>query len=190
MPHLITIPIGVVVAREQIDHAWQEVRWRPVTVFMDAPPQTGPWRELLRGESYVHYHAATLLLELHRTETMSYQINLANGEPSVYVVMRDTEEQDESAPPVEPYLVTISPFEAQAHGESAFEFVERVTMPDQLIEIIESFINEHHVETPFKKRKRERHSDEDAHQFGQEPVFELRERMKGKGKKSGSDDET
>lgn len=186
MPHLITIPIGVVVARETIDHAWQDVRWRPVSVFTEAPPQTGPWRELLRGDGLTHYHAATLLLELHRTETMSYQINLANGEPSVYVVMRDAEEQDD--PPVEPYIVTASPFEAQAHGESGFEFVERVVMPDQLIEIVESFIREHHVEVPFKRRKRLRHPDEETHQFGKEPVFELRDRLGKKPKKTGSDD--
>ena len=168
MGHLITMAIGVVVSRERINHAWQDVRWQPVSVFMDPPPQTGPWQELLRSDGYIHFHAATLLLELRHTEIMSYQVNLANGEPSVYVVMRDSEERD--YPPVEPYLVTASPFEAQAHGESGFEVVERVAMPDQLIEVVEAFIKEHHRELSFDRGRRQPPPDD-------EPVFVLSNKL-------------
>lgn len=186
MPHLLTIPIGVVVAREEINHAWQNVRWRPVSVFMEAPPHTGPWSELLRGDGYVHFHAATLLLELRRTEVMSYQINLANGEPSVYVVMREAEDQE--TPPVEPYIVTASPFEAQVHGDSVFEFVERVSMPDELIEEVETFIKGNHVEMPFEPGKRHFDPDEQMRKFGTEPVFVLRDKQGKPLKKIGEDD--
>lgn len=173
MSHVVSIPLGVVVARERIDHPWQDYRWRPVSVFLDAPPVEG-WRELRRGAGFVHYHAATLLLDLHRKETTSYQVNLANGLPSVYVVLREREGESET--PMEVHLVTASPFEAQAYDGSGFEIVERVEMPDRLVALVERFIAEHHVEESFAKRQRARHHVEEEHKFGQEPVFVLRER--------------
>jgi len=179
----LTIPLGVVIAREKIDHPWLDTRWRPVSVFLNAPP--AEWRTLRRGTDITHYHAATLPLELHRKETMAYQVNLANGEPSVYVVLRE----DPSFPPdrpVEVFLVTASPFEAQAYGESGFEIVDRVPMPEPLVVLVEEFIAAHHVDEPFVKRQRQKRQAEDEHKFGQEPINVLRERMRSKNQGGGS----
>lgn len=174
MSHVVTIPVGIVVAREKIDHPWQDFRWRPVSVFLDAPP-VDHWRELRRGAGFVHYHAATLPLELHRKETTSYQVNLANGLPSVYVVLSEGGDGDHE--PMRVRLVTASPFEAQAYDGSGFEIVERVEMPERLVAIVKCFIEDHHVEETFAKRQRARHHVEEEHKFGQEPVFVLSERM-------------
>jgi len=175
MSHVVTIPLGVIVAREKIDHPWQDFRWRPVSVFLDAPP-IDRWRELRRGAGFVHYHAATLPLELHRKETTAYQVNLANGLPSVYVVLCDGDGTE--GEPMRVHLVTASPFEAQAYDTSGFEIVERVTMPDRLVTLVRCFIEEHHVEEAFTKRQRGRHHVEEEHKFGQEPLFVLQERMR------------
>ena len=59
------------------------------------------------------------------------------------MVLREAETDDE---PVEVHLVTASPFEAQDYMDSSEETVERVAMPEPLIEMIAAFIKEHHVE--------------------------------------------
>lgn len=172
----ITIPLGVVVAREKIDHPWQEYRWRAVSVFLDAPEKAN-WRTLTSEVGVSQYHAATLPLVLHRKESMSYRVNLANGEPSIYVVLREDSEHG-SERPVSVHSVTASPFEAQAHSDMAFDMVDRVAMPERLLALVEAFIAEHPVEDTFVKRKRQPHAPrQEEHQFGQEPIVVLRERM-------------
>ena len=168
------ISIGVVVAREHIGHPWQAYRWRPVSVFLDAP-QISSWRELRKDGKNILYHAATLNLELHRKETTAYQVNLANGEPSVYVVLREDPDSARDWP-VDVHLVTVSPFEAQSHGDVSFDSVEGVAMPERLVEVVREFIKMHHREETFYKRKRQPHTQAEEYKFGQEPIISLRER--------------
>ncbi len=171
-----TIALGVVVAREKIDNPWQEYRWRAVSVFLD-PPEKANWRQLVKDKTVTQFHAATLPLILHRKETMSYRVNLANGEPSVYVVLR--EDSDLHADyPVSVHAVTVSPFEAQTYGELAFDNVDRVAMPERLLAMVEAFVGEHPTEEKFKKRQRQPYmGNDEEHHFGQEPIVMLRERM-------------
>lgn len=177
MGHAIVIPLGVVVARERISHPWQEYRWRPVSVFLDAPP-VDEWRKLRGDPDQELYHAATLPLELHGKETTSYRVNLANGEPSIYVVTRD--DPDPSGKhPIDVHHVTASPFEAQSFGTMGLDTVESVTMPDRLLAIVEDFIETHHVEERFQKGQREPQAAAEEYQFGKEPIFALRERRRG-----------
>lgn len=171
-----SIALGVVVAREKIDHPWQEYRWRAVSVFLDAPERAG-WRELLRDSGVTQYHAATMFLVLHRKETMSYRVNLANGEPSIYVVLREDSDPDAEFP-VSVHAVTASPFEAQTHGDLAFDSVDRVAMPERLVAMVEAFVGEHPADETFVKRQRQPHTPkEHEHRFGQEPIVMLRKRM-------------
>lgn len=171
-----TIALGVIVAREKIDHPWQEYRWRAISVFLDAP-QSANWKTLVTEPHMTQYHAATLPLVLHRKETMSYRVNLANGEPSVYVVLREDDDPDADFP-VSVHAVTASPFEAQMHGELAFDSVDRVLMPERLVALVEAFVADHPVDDKFVKRKRQPYAPkEDEHKFGQEPLVVLRERM-------------
>jgi hypothetical protein len=181
----ITLPVGVVVAREKIDHPWQEYRWRPVSVFLNAPEVT-EWRELRRSDNLAHYHAATLPLELHRKETSGYRANLATGRPAVYVILRE-DPGASSTWPVTVHLVTASPYEAQAYGESGLEIVELVPMPEPLVALVEDFIAMHHVDEAFVKRQRQKEPVAEEHKFGQEPIFVLRERMRAKQGSGGTD---
>ncbi len=172
--HSVTLPVGVVVIREDSDHPWQDHSWRPYGVIVGAPTCTG-WKELRRGEGWIQYHAATLLLELHRKETEGYRENLMTDRPSIYVVMSENDEEDAQMP-FEVDLVTASAFEAQDYCDSGEEIVEAIDMPEQVKGWIGAFVDEHHVEEKFKKRKRDKLKIED-HKFGQEPIFELRKRM-------------
>jgi hypothetical protein len=175
MDRALSIPLGVVIARERIDHPWQEYAWRPVSVFLNAP-EVGEWRELRRDAGATHYHAATLPLELHAKETLGYRANLAEATPSVYVVLR---EGGPGGVPMHVALVTASPHEAEAYGQVSEEIVGAVAMPEPLVELIEAFVAEHHVEEPFIKRQRQKHHRAEEHKFGQEPIAELRRRQPG-----------
>lgn len=171
-----TIALGVVVAREKIDHPWQEYRWRALSVFLD-PPEKASWRQLVKDKDVTQFHAATIPLVLHRKETMSYRVNLANGEPSIYVVLREANDTGAEYP-VSVHAVTASPFEAQTYGDLAFDSVDRVAMPDRLVAMVELFVGEHPGEDKFTKRQRQPYvGGEKDHQFGQEPIVILRERM-------------
>lgn len=140
----ISLPIGVIVARERSSDPWQEYRWRPVRVFMNAPDSAG-WKEVERGRDIVHYHAATLPLVLTDREKIAYRVNLANGVPSVYVTLRETIKSG-SAIPVGVEHITASPFEIQAVGQDfevgLTDFVERVPMPDDLVHVLQAFVDD------------------------------------------------
>jgi Protein of unknown function (DUF3305) len=175
MDPMITVPLGIVVARERVNSPWQEFAWRPLSVFTAAQPITR-WRKLQEGDGFAHFHVATLDLELHRKETTGYAVNLVNGEPSIYVVLREgsTHGGDE---PVHAHLITASPFDVQAYGHNGDEIIGRVAMPPTVVELVRAFVATHHVEDQFVKRQRVPLPQPEAHVFGQEPVHILRERM-------------
>lgn len=178
MSAAFSIPIGVIVAREDIDSQWQEHIWRPIGVLPGAP-SIDKWTELRRGDGWVHYHAQTVTLELFRKETDSYKFNLEGREPVIYIILSDEEddEDDEDDRPLGVHLVTVCPFEAADYLDSGELIVEPVAMPPELFALVSNFVEEHHVEEKFKKRKRSEVKLEE-HNFGQEPIIETRKRMK------------
>lgn len=140
MTNALSVPVGVIVARERSANPWQDYRWRPVRVFIDAG-ETTCWREVERGRGYVHYHAATLPLVLKGEQKVAYRVNLANGIPSVYVVLRESGGQGAGLP-VSVEHITVSPFEIQAFGDQDSNIVDRVPMPEPLTKLIQSFVDD------------------------------------------------
>ena len=149
-----SIPVGVVVERREIDNPWEDYTWAPVAIIPGAPPMktTDEWKELQHGDGWVHYHAGTLKLELLSGETDGYRTNLSNPQPYVYIVMTPGEEDD--AAEIVPFLVTVSPHEAEGYTEDSEQIVEGVPMPPEMVTWVKEFIAKYHVEVPFKKRKR------------------------------------
>lgn len=177
MERVLSMPLGVVIARDKIDHPWQEYAWRPVSVFLNAP-EISAWRELRRDPVSTHYHAATLPLELHHKETIGYVANLDAGDPLVYVVLR---EGGDGGQPVHVAVITASPYDAEVYGQNGDEIVGAVAMPQPLAELLEAFVAEHHQEERFVKRQRQKHHQAEDHKFGQEPIAELRQRRREPG---------
>jgi hypothetical protein len=153
-----SLPLGVVVERRALDNPWPSHEWRPVSVIPGAGP-VADWKLLAEGPGWTRYHAATLTLELHRKETEAYRTNLSSATPSIFVRLT-ADEGDEAAHEVEPSLVTASPYEAQDYLDSGADIVEAVAMPADVIAWVQAFIDKHHVDEPFKKRKRQPHSSE------------------------------
>lgn len=186
-PKFLTVPLGVTLARQPIDNPWQDHVWLPVSVFLGAPP-VADWRLLEVRDGIEHYHAATLDLDLHRKETAGYIANLIGDAPGVYVVIRPGSADGCGSAPVHVHLVTLSAHDIEAYGHLGDEIIGRVAMPDDLRALLEAFIDAHHVEEPFRKRKRDGDAPrEEPHQFGQEPIHILRARMQQARVRSSQD---
>ena len=122
-----TMRVGVVLERRHTGNPWQEHAWRPVAVIPGAPELERP-RLLMREGPIELYHAATLPVELHPSETEGYRYNLSQAQPRVYVVLRTP--------------------------EGGSDIVDGVPAPDPVLAWVADYVEKHHVEVPFKKRER------------------------------------
>ncbi len=156
--HEYSVPLGVVIERRDIDNPWRDHAYKPIAVIPHAP-ETERWKKLHSGDGWVHFLAATLPLELHKGETEGYRYNLSQPVSSIYVIVRPGEEAEENE--VEPFMVTACPYEAMGYGESGDEIVEAVIMPDDILVWVQQFIEQFHVDEPFKKRKNKKHKDQE-----------------------------
>jgi hypothetical protein len=148
---LMRIPVGVVVERRKAVSPWADFLWRPVSVLA-GEPAAAPWTPLA-GDGDVHtFYAGSAVIELFRTETANYLGNLGSGAPSLWVVLRPTG----SEPPYEVFAVTADPAEGEAFTEAGNDLVDAVPMPATIVETLEAFVAEHHVDRPFFKRRRDR----------------------------------
>ena len=123
----------------------------------DVMPGAGPadWREIRREGETVEYHAATVPLEFWASDVEAYMTGLAARVPVIYVVMRRTMEAD-APQELEVVLATASPYEAQDYMDSGEEIVDQAPMPVGLVAVVRDFIERHHEEEPFVKRRRDR----------------------------------
>lgn len=147
-----SMPIGIVVRKTPGVTRWAKWSWRVVAVLPGAGPAT--WRELRRDGDAVEYHAATLTLDLWSTDTEAYLVGLSAKTPSLVVVLREAVDGEM---PFEPVTVTASPYEGQDYMDSGDGLIEAVPMPLGVIGWVRDFVQEHHVEEVFIKRKRDKH---------------------------------
>lgn len=151
-----TIQIGVVVRRAPGATRWVKRVWHSVAVLPGAGPAR--WRELRREGEAVEYHAATLPLVLHRSETEAYLEAITAELPGVWVVMR----RAQGTFPFEVSLVTASPYEAQDYADGGEDLVGKVAMPPGLFAWVQEFVARHHQPQEFSKRRRKPHNAEAA----------------------------
>jgi len=148
--------LGVLVERKKIDHPWQEYAWNVYGVLPGARDDAD-WEKVSEDKAQAIYLAKTMSVELYQRETEGYKNSLESGNPSLFVVLRQGE--DENDHDVEPFLITACPYEAADYLESGEEIVEAVPMPMGVRVWVENFVKEHHVEEKFKKRKLRRQED-------------------------------
>ena len=175
---MTSMRMGVVVEWRAVDHPWQDHEWLPVAVLPGAA-ETDEWRELARGDGWIRYFAGTLPLELHRRETEAYKVNLANIRPEIYVLLAESDDPD-AEHEVEPFLVTASPYDAQDYQDTGEHLIEGVPIPEDVTAWIEDFVERHHVEEPFYKRKRKRYDPNKA-DFGRRPGATSKGKTRGDG---------
>jgi len=156
MPADATMAVSVIMERRPSDSPWQDYFWRPIGILPRAARERGAL--LAEGEDWAHFQVGTLQLELHRGETEGYLVNLSQSPPVVFVVLRRGESDEELD--VEPFHVTVCPYEAMGYGESGDESVESVPMPAEVMAWLGEFVARYHVDQPFVKRRNRRHQDE------------------------------
>ncbi|WP_420862521.1 DUF3305 domain-containing protein [Algirhabdus cladophorae] len=146
----VSIPLGVVIRRVPGVTRWARHVWKATDVLPGAGP--ADWKELRRDGDTVEFHAATLPLELFRTDTEAYLHGLSAKDPAIYVVMREGSNEA----PLDMVLVTASPYEAQDYADTGEELVEKVLMPEGLVAWIREYVEAHHEDEVFIKRRRDK----------------------------------
>lgn len=149
---ITSMPMGIIVRRSPGVTRWAKYAWQAVAVHPGAGP--GHWTEIRRSGEVIDYHAATVTLELHRTETEAYLVALNGTPPAVYVIMRPGAGPD-GRPEV--LKITASAYEAQDFTDNGEDIVEPVALSEGLEAWIGAFCNRHHHEEVFVKRKRRPH---------------------------------
>jgi hypothetical protein len=160
---LVSIPVGVVVERHKATSPWLDFVWRPASVLAGVP-DAAPWTALGPVGDMTTFYAGAATVELHRTETANYLSNLGSGAPLLWVVLQPTG----SEPPYDLLTVTADPAEGEASTEAGNNLVETVPMPASIVEALETFVAEHHVERPFFKRQRDRSEQPGVRKHGRE----------------------
>lgn len=157
-----TMALGVVLERRPSAHPWADHSWHAIGVIPKAREldPKGEWAELVRDGDVVQYHAGTLALSLFRKETEGYKTNLSQHPPRVFVVLRQDDDPD-SPHELRPFHVTACPFEAQIYLDNGEDVVEAVAMPSPVAAWVKDYVDRHHVDEPFKKRKRRPHVPQD-----------------------------
>ncbi len=150
-PNSQSVKLGVVLRRSPGVTAWAKWIWTATSVIPGAPQAS--WKLLREEGETTEYHASTHELTLYVSDTEAYAHELQADQPSVYVVMRTV---DDAEMPLSILHVTVSPYEAQDYCDSGEETVERVAMPAAVHAWVGAFVNEHHVEEEFIKRRRDK----------------------------------
>ncbi|MGH1576274.1 DUF3305 domain-containing protein [Planktotalea sp.] len=144
------MPLGIVIRREPGVTRWAKHVWKATDVLPGA--SNANWKELRRDGETVEFHAATLPLELFRTDTEAYLHGLSAKVPAIYVVMRQSEDDT----PLDVVLATASPYEAQDYADTGEELVEKIPMPEGLVAWIRDYVEMHHEDEVFVKRRRDK----------------------------------
>jgi len=148
---LMRIPVGVIVERRKAKSPWIDHVWRPLSALAGRP-ETAAWTPLDVSDDVATFYAGGADVELFRSETTFYRDNLASGTPLLWVVLRPTGIE----PPYDLIAVTANPSEGEAMAGPGTDLVDTVAMPDPIRDAIAAFVDEHHVEQVFYKRKRDR----------------------------------
>jgi hypothetical protein len=151
VPPLARIPVGIVVERRKAKSRWLDFAWLPVAALSGLPDAV-PWTVLASDEDATMFYAGMAEIELYRSEAGNYRDNLASGAPSLWISLHATG----GDPPYQIAAVTADPAEGESLTEAGGAIVEAVAMPEPVREAIAAFASQHHVETVFDKRQRDR----------------------------------
>jgi hypothetical protein len=150
-----TAEVGVVVERRVLNSPWVDHAWVPVAVLAGAPAAS-PWTVLQQTAKLVRYYVGTSEIEFFGTDTTMYRENLRSQQPTLWIALRQTD----ATPGIVIHLVTADPSEAEALTETGTDIIEAVPMPGEIQQRLAAFVEVHHIERPFVKRKRDQANPE------------------------------
>lgn len=159
-------PVSVIVERREIKRdRWSFPSWEATGVVAGERFGSGASKTPIHSDDQrQQYLWSGLTLEFFRDETESYWHNLQGSQPSLFVICREENEDDDDS--LEPYIVTADPHEADAYLETEGT-VFAVPIPLDLYQWLEQYVMNYYRPGEQKKRKRKRWK-EDKHD-GQAP---------------------
>jgi hypothetical protein len=141
--------VGVVATLRPPATRWGTATLRPSAVVWPAPDRPAPAR--LGEEAGVEtWWLGAHGLTFHSGDTGHQRDNLHSAAPSVWVALADAD--DPARATVK--LVTVDPYEGGGMADDPAVVVDTAPLPPALAAEMRAFIDAHHVEIPFKKRKR------------------------------------
>lgn len=143
--------VGVVVERRTAASPWVDFTWQAVSLLAGAP-EAEAWTILAENDQRTRFYAGHRELFLSPSEAAQYRDNLLSGAPMLWIALRPTGTE----PPFRLIAVTADPAEGEALTEAGNDLVEALPMPPEIVQQVEAFVAEHHVERPFVKRRRDR----------------------------------
>jgi hypothetical protein len=150
------IIVGVVGEKRKAQSIWIDHTWGVASVLLGAP-QTPPGTLVGREEGVERFFLGTTGILLTSSATMHYRDNLMSGAPKLWVILREHAEDGS----ISLVGVTADPSEGEGHTQAGSDLVEALPMHPEIAAAIAAFVDEHHVERAFFKRKRDR-ADPDA----------------------------
>lgn len=156
--------VGVVLRRRTIDNPWIDHMWSPLMILDEIPAAT-PWTMLSQQDGTTLYYAGSAFIDLFSSDTASYRDNLADGSPLIWVALR----RPDGGTELELTKVTADPTEGEAIFGSGVDVIGTVPMPPNIASWVAAFVDAHHVELVFHKRKRDRTSDDRKRETGGDP---------------------
>ena len=153
MPAL-RFPVAVVIERIPLMNRWVSEQWRVAAVeCIDAAP-TAPVK-LVADAAGSKWRFGGHAIELHRSESEGYFLNLTSPDPKVFVMWRMNEEVagGDDDLKARPQLVTVSYNEA-ARLLDGGEQVDAVPLPPEIRDWMQPFVAEHYRPEPKRKSRR------------------------------------
>ena len=135
--------------RFPLQNRWADEQWRPVAA--DAGDTGEVTLERLQDDAAgTRWRFGGLPIELHRSESEGYYLNLTSDEPKVFVLWRL---EPDAKPPAHPVQLTVSYNEAGRFMDGG-EQVEAVPMPDAIRAWMAPFVTENYKPEPRRKSRR------------------------------------
>jgi hypothetical protein len=151
----MTMDVGVVLQRRKARTQWQDWIWEARAVLPE-PAAADAGASLGQDGDDALFYGGNAVLEAHTIETQYYRDNLSTGEPKIWVILRPG--PGDAAP--ELIKVTCDPTEGEGYTETGWDTVNALPMPESIQAALIAFIDQHHVDQPFIKRKRDRQDPE------------------------------
>ena len=142
--------VGVVVERRTLDNPWIDHTWLASAILPGAPAVEA-WTALSERDGVRQVYAGPHKISFFSIETAHYRDNLLSGSPKIWVSLR----RMDGEPPVSVIGVTADPAEGEAFTEAGDDIVEALAMPAEIAERLADFVQAHHVERAFHKRRRD-----------------------------------
>ncbi len=142
--------VGIVAVKRRLSNPWVDFEWVPEAV-LPGLPAVDPGTRIAAEAEAERWYLGPAELTFHSGETAHYRDNLVSGRPAVWVALRENAEGGW-------YVAgaTIDPYEGEAFVDAVSDRVEALPMPNEIAVELQAFVDAHHVDQPFFKRKRDR----------------------------------